>query len=252
MIGIVGPALAVGLMIILTHVPLGIAVLRRGIIFIDLAIAQIAGLGAVLAGLLWSAPSWGVVQGAALACACAAAFFFHLNERFSPERQEAIIGCSYVAAASIAILVLSGQPHGDEAMEQLLSGQLLFVTWQQAAVHAPVYMIILALWFISAAMRSGVWFYVLFSVAITSSVQLTGVYVVFASLIAPALGAVRFAGSRRELPVAYGMALLGLLSGFGVAIGFDLPLGPVLVCSLILAAMLGGIWPLKTDAEASG
>ena len=240
---IVGPAFAAGLMIAVTHAPLGIVVLRRGIIFIDLAIAQIAGLGAVAAGLFWGEPPWWVVQGTALSCAVIAALFFHLVERFSPDRQEAIIGCSFVVAASLAILLLTGQPHGDEAMEQLLSGQLLFVTWPQIALHAPVYLVILALWFLRPQNRQGVWFYLLFSAAITSSVQLTGVFVVFASLIAPALGATRFAGPRRELATAYGIALIALLSGFSVAIQSDLPLGPVLVCSFMLSALLIGAWP---------
>ena len=237
---IVGPAFVAGLMIALTHAPLGIVVLRRGIIFIDLAIAQIAGLGAVAAGLFWADPPWWMAQGAALSCAVTAALFFHLVERFLPDRQEAIIGCSFVVAASIAILLLTGQPHGDEAIEQLLSGQLLFVTWPQIALHAPVYLVILALWFLRPQTRQGVWFYLLFSAAITSSVQLTGVFVVFASLIAPALGAARHAGTRRELLTAYGIALIGLLSGFGVAVGYDLPLGPVLVCSFMLSALFAG------------
>jgi len=242
---IVGPAFVAGLMIAVTHAPLGIVVLRRGIIFIDLAIAQIAGLGAVAAGLFWGEPPWWAVQGTALSCAVIAALFFHLVERFLPDRQEAIIGCSFVVAASLAILLLTGQPHGDEAIEQLLSGQLLFVTWPQIALHAPVYLVILALWFLRPQTRRGLWFYLLFSAAITSSVQLTGVFVVFASLIAPALGAARFAGTRRELAAAYGVALTGLLSGFGVAVGYDLPLGPVLVCSFMLSALFAGAWPLK-------
>ncbi|MEQ1890462.1 MAG: metal ABC transporter permease, partial [Alphaproteobacteria bacterium] len=242
MVMIVGPALAAGLMIGLTHAPLGIVVLRRGIIFIDLAIAQIAGLGVVAAGLFWGEPPWWAVQGSALSSAVAAALFFHLVERFLPERQEAFIGCSFVVAASLAVLLLTGQPHGDEAIEQLFSGQLLFVTWAQVALHAPVYGIILALWFLRPQTRQGVWFYLLFSAAITSSVQLTGVFVVFASLIAPALGAAGHSGARQELATAYGVTLIALLSGFGFAIQFDLPLGPLLVCSFMLSAILIALW----------
>lgn len=87
--------------------------------------------------------------------------------------------------------------------------------------------------------------HLLFSLAITSPVQLTGVFVVFASLIASALGAARHAGTRLELPIAHGIALLGLLSGFGVAIQYDLPLGPVLVCSFMLSALLTRVWTRK-------
>lgn len=240
---IVGPAFAAGLMIALTHAPLGIAVLKRGIIFIDLAIAQIAGLGALAAGLWWSQAEWWMVQGAALSSAFCAAFFFHVIERFLPDHQEAIIGCGFVLAASLAILLLAGHPNGGEEIQHLLSGQLLFVTWPQVAVHAPIYAAILALWFLRPATRKGIWFYLLFSTAVTLSVQLTGVFVVFASLIAPALGAVRHADKLRELCAAYAIALIGLLSGFGAAILTDLPLGPILVCSLMLSAVCFGLWP---------
>lgn len=245
MMVIVGPAFAAGLMIALTHTPLGIAVLRRGIIFIDLAIAQIAGLGALAAGLWWDQPEWWMVQGAALSSAFSAALFFHMIERFLPRQQEAIIGCGFVLAASLAILLLAGHPNGGEEIQHLLSGQLLFVSWSQVALHAPIYAAILALWFLRPQTRQGVWFYLLFSTAITSSVQLTGVFVVFASLIAPALGAVRYAGSHSGLSAAYGVAFIGLLSGFGVAISADLPLGPVLVCSFMISAVLCSLWPIR-------
>jgi zinc/manganese transport system permease protein len=243
MAAILGPAFAVGLMIVLTHAPLGIAVLKRGIIFIDLAIAQIAGLGAVAAGLFWGEPPWWMVQGTALSSAFCAAFFFRLTERFLPDHQEAIIGCGFVLAASLAILLLAGHPNGGEEIQHLLSGQLLFVTWLQAALHAPIYAAILALWFLQPKTREGIWFYLLFSTAVTLSVQLTGVFVVFASLIAPALGAVRYSGAIRELRAAYAIALIGLVLGFGAAILTDLPLGPVLVCGLMIAAICVGLWP---------
>ena len=240
MLVIVGPAFAAGLMIALTHAPLGLAVLRRGIIFIDLAIAQIAGLGALAAGIWWDQPEWWMVQGAALSGAFSAALFFRVIERFWPDQQEAIIGCGFVLAASLAILLVAGHPNGGEEIQHLLSGQLLFVTWTQVALHAPIYGVILALWFLAPQTRTGVWFYLLFSTAITSSVQLTGVFVVFASLIAPALGAVPFAGKQRELRAAYAVSFTGLLLGFGAAIVTDLPLGPVLVCSFMVSALLIG------------
>lgn len=96
--------LVAGLMIALTHAPLGIEVLRRGIIFIDLAIAQIAGLGMVVAHSLWQEPLWWQMQGLALIFALSAALYFCLVERALLEQQEAIIGCSFVLAASLALL----------------------------------------------------------------------------------------------------------------------------------------------------
>ena len=90
MISIVGPALVAGLMIALTHAPLGIEVLRRGIIFIDLAVAQIAGLGLVAASTFLHQPSTLVIQGTALLCAIIAGLFFRKVEKVIPEQQEAI------------------------------------------------------------------------------------------------------------------------------------------------------------------
>jgi len=190
---IVGPALAAGLMIALTHAPLGIEVLRRGIIFIDLAIAQIAGLGLVAVGLYMKDAPWWMAQSVALACALLAGLFFRFIERKLPRQQEAVIGTSFILAASLALLLLADSPHGGEEVRHLLSGQVLFVTWPHVLAHAPVYAIILSLWFLMPRIRRSIWFYILFAMAITSSVQLVGVYVVFASLIIPALSSVRAA-----------------------------------------------------------
>ncbi len=222
-------------MIALTHAPLGIEVLKRGIIFIDLAIAQIAGLGVVIASLLWSEPSWWAAQSLALLCALAAASAFSLVERRWPSQQEAIIGCGFVLAASMALLLLADRPHGGEEVQHLLSGQILFVTWQDVLVHAPIYALILALWFIwPQRFRRGVWFYAVFAAAITSSVQLVGVYVVFASLILPALAA---AGTRNEQRTAWGCGVASVLIGILASSLIDSPAGPVIVLAYALVTI---------------
>lgn len=235
MIGIVGPVLAAGLMIALTHAPLGIEVLRRGIIFIDLAIAQIAGLGLVAASALWDDPAWWMVQAAALSFALLAALFFRLIERRLPEQQEAIIGCSFVLAASLALLLLADRPHGGEEIQHLLSGQILFVTWRDVLVHAPVYATILALWFgWPQKARQSLWFYALFAAAITSSVQLVGVYVVFASLILPALAAVP---ARHKHLTAWSCGIASVCIGILLATFCDCPAGPVIVLAYACTAV---------------
>ena len=236
LISIVGPAVTAGLMIALTHAPLGIEVLKRGIIFIDLAIAQIAGLGMVIAGLLWHEPVWWQVQGLALASAFLAALFFRLVERTLPGEQEAIIGCSFVASASLALLLLADQPHGGEEIQHLLSGQILFVTWRDVFLHAPVYGGILACWFLFPKIRQSAWFYVIFALAITSSVQLVGVYVVFASLILPALAA---STSSRKTAVAWGCGMIAVLTGIIASLLIDVPAGPVIVLAYVMVA---GLW----------
>lgn len=229
MISIVGPAFIAGLMIVLTHAPFGIEVLKRGIIFIDLAVAQIAGLGLVAASVLLHEPSLWIMQGIALAAAILAGLFFRKVETVIPEQQEAIIGVSFVLAASLTILLLAGHPHGGEEIQNLLSGQMLFVTWEDAAMHAPIHVMILTAWFLKPALRNGIGFYLLFALAITSSVQLVGVYVVFASLILPALAALK---SHHPHQTAWLCGGTSVVTGIIVATFLDLPVGPVLVCTL--------------------
>ena len=235
MIGIVVPALVVGLMIALTHAPLGIEVLKRGIIFIDLAVAQIAGLGLVVTSTLLHDPSLWLMQLVALACAILAGLFFRKIDTIMPEQQEAIIGVSFVLASSLMILLLADHPHGGEAIQHLLSGQMLFVTWHDVAIHAPIYVAILAAWFLKPTLRDGIGFYLLFALAIASSVQLVGVYVVFASLILPALASVR---SKRPYVTAWVCGIISVLSGIFISVFTDLPAGPVLVCTLVVCGII--------------
>lgn len=247
MISIVGPALVAGLMIALTHAPLGIEVLKRGIIFIDLAVAQIAGLGLVAAGTLLHEPAAWAMQSIALACAVLAGLFFRKLEKVIPQQQEAVIGVSFVLAASLTILLLADHPHGGEEIQHLLSGQVLFVTWGDVAAHAPVYALILAVWFFKPSQRSDLGFYLLFALAITSSVQLVGVYVVFASLILPALVALKSSQPRRT---AWICGIVSVVLGILASVATDLPAGPLLVVSYVVTAMILRL--CTTNNSASG
>ena len=184
--GILGPAFAAGLLATATHVPLGIQVIRRGIVFIDLAIAQIAGLGVILADTLGWEPQGAAVQIAALAAALAAALLLTWTERRWPEVQEAIIGVSFVLASSAAILLLAGNPHGGEHLRDLLVGQILWVNPGRLVPVAVAYAVILALWFGLGARLGRVGFYLLFACVVTVSVQLVGLYLVFITLVVPA------------------------------------------------------------------
>ncbi len=238
---IIGPALAAGLIISLMHAPLGMEVLKRGIIFIDLSIAQIAGLGALLASLYTENP-W-LLQLSTLLFALAGGLLFHLLERVFPKRQEALIGCAYVLASTLALLLLSTQAHGSEELQDLLSGQILFVTWQKLLVYAPLYVLVFLLWWCFPRLRSGSGFYLLFAATITPSVHIAGVFVVFASLVMPALAAIAF------LPRAPKIALLttvvtGALAttiGIGISMWRDLPAGPVIVLTYACTALLMGL-----------
>ncbi len=234
-IEIMGPALAVGLMIAVLHAPLGMEVLRRGIVFIDLAIAQIAGLYVVLANLLLHEPPWAVVQLAALFSAVCAALYFRWVEKAMPREQEAVIGATFIVAASAMLLVLADQPHGGEEIQHVLVGQVLFADWRTVLSFAPVYLVGTLLWFLVPLVRHGLAFFLLFGIIVTASVQLVGVYVVFASLILPALAVNEMQPARPVWAIA--LAMTGIILGLGMSMIADLPTGPTLVFSLAIVAL---------------
>ncbi|MCO6413180.1 MAG: metal ABC transporter permease [Thiogranum sp.] len=234
------PAFAAGLLVLSTHVPLGRQVLRRGIIFIDLAVAQIAGLGVVLAHALGWEESTLTVQVTAFSAALFGALVLYLCERRWPEILEAIIGTAFILAATAAILLLANNPHGGEHLKDLLVGQILWVEPRQLLPVAGLYALILLVWFGFAGAQRPVLFYLLFALAITASVQLVGVYLVFASLIIPALSVRNV--RRHALKSAYLLGAAGYASGLAIAALLDLPAGAVIVWAL---AALGAVATLR-------
>jgi zinc/manganese transport system permease protein len=228
--GIVWPALVAGLLVTATHVPLGIRVLQRGIVFIDLAVAQIAGLGVVVADWLGLEPQGTAVQVAAFAAAFAGALLLHWTERRWPEVQEAVIGVTFVVAANAAILLLAANPHGAEHLKELLIGQILWVRPATLAWVALAYAAILALWFALGERIGRIGFYLLFACAVTVSVQQVGLYLVFATLIVPALATRGF--GRGRLAAAYALGVVGYASGLALSLATDLPPGPLIVCAM--------------------
>jgi len=229
------PALLAGLLVTATHVPLGIQVLHRGIVFIDLAIAQIAGLGIMFADLFgWEPQGWGA-QGVAMAAAVTGAVVLTWAERHWPDVQEATIGVSFVLAASAALLVLAGNPHGGEHLKDLLVGQILWVNLSMLLPVLLMYALILALWFAFGERLGRAGFYVLFACTVTISVQLVGVYLVFAGLIIPALATRKF--KARRLLAAYATSAIGYAAGLVLSSLLDLPSGAVIVWSMAVIAV---------------
>jgi zinc/manganese transport system permease protein len=236
LLSILGPAMVAGLLVTAVLVPFGFEVLKRGIVFIDLAVAQIAGVGVIFADFLGWEPEGVAVQISALAAALATAFVLTWTEKRWPEVQEAIIGVVFVLGASGAILLLAGNPHGGEHLKDLLVGQILWVGPAKLPLQALIYAAILALWFGLGARLGRIGFYALFACAVTFSVQLVGLYLVFASLVVPAL-ATHFA-SRRRLVKAYAVGLLGYALGLLGSLWLDLPSGAAIVWTMVLVAML--------------
>jgi zinc/manganese transport system permease protein len=231
------PALIAGLLILLTHVPLGRIVLSRGIVFLDLAIAQIAGLG-VMAAHQFGIESAVEVQVAAVMAALIGALVLGWTERRWPETQEALIGSTFVVAACVGILLLAHDPHGGEELQDMLAGQILWVGKTQllwaSAVTAGLGLLLLF-----PFSRKGLGFYAVFAAAVTLSVQLAGVYLVFASLILPALAVSRLSGTK-GLAAAWGVGALGYGLGLAASALMDWPSGAVIVCAIALSSLLFG------------
>jgi zinc/manganese transport system permease protein len=238
-LAILGPALLAGLLVLATHVPLGSQVLDRGIVFIDLAIAQIAGLGVIAADAL-GVPEGGVwVQVAAVCAALGGALLLTWTERRVPQQQEALIGVMFILAACAGILLLSGNPHGGEHLKDLLVGQILWVDRAQLVALAIVSALLLAALLLGWVQRLGRFgFYGAFAIAVTASVQLVGVYLVFSSLIIPALATRGLQAPRRHL-AGYAIGVAGYATGLALSALFDLPSGAVIVWTLALCAILG-------------
>lgn len=245
---IVGPALLAGILVLSTHVPLGRKVLERGIIFIDLAIAQVAAVGVILADNMGLDHGW-EVQVAAVTAAMIAAAGLHLTEKLWPDIQEALIGVLFVLAASASILLLADNPHGGEQLKDLLVGQILWVDYQQLIPILAIYTALLGVWFGLHEHLPRMAFYLIFAIAITASVQLVGVYLVFASLIIPAL-ATRNLSYNRQLPVAWLIGFLGYLAGISLSMWFDYPTGALIVWAMaIVATAAAWMLPGNTNTE---
>jgi zinc/manganese transport system permease protein len=228
---ILWPALLAGLIVLATHVPLGQQVLARGIVFIDLAIAQVAGVGVIAAHYFGLELQGWVTQVAAVSAALLAALLLTWTERKRPEIQEALIGVLFVLASTAQILLLANDPHGGEDLKDLLAGQILWVTPAQLVRAALLTTLVLLLWFGWRERLGRIGFYALFALTVTVSVQLVGVYLVFTSLIVPAIATYQYPAAR-QLWVGYALAAASYVVGLLVSAVTDLPSSPVIVWAM--------------------
>lgn len=245
------PAFLAGLLVLSTHVPLGMQVLARGIVFIDLAIAQIATLGVIAADCAGFEPEGWLAQGAAVAAASLGAVLLTWTEKHWPDVQEALIGVLFVLAACAGMLLVANNPHGGEHLQALLSGQILWVGYQQLLPVGLLSAAILLVRYRYGQRLGRLGFYGLFAIAVTASVQLVGVYLVFASLIIPALASRRYPASRR-LRLAYALGAIAYALGLVVSAKADLPSGPLIVWFLALVGMATNFVCSRMLASADG
>jgi zinc/manganese transport system permease protein len=236
------------------HCYLGLHVLARGVIFVDLSLAQVAAFGATVALLFGfehdGAGSYFVSLGATLIAALLFALARRHEHRFP---QEAIIGITYALASAAVILVVDRLAHGAEHIKELLVGQILWVTWPTVAKTAAIYSVVglahyafrrqlIAASFTKEVTHRSFWdfvFYALFGVIITSSVRVAGVLQVFAYLIVPAVvSALFYSTVRGRLIFGWIIGIVFSVAGMGLSYVLDLPSGALIVVCFTLVPIL--------------
>jgi len=253
------PAFCECLVLVGIHSYLGIHVIKRKVIFVDLAFAQIAALGTLVAFLFGIPPHTPASFGFALfLCAIGAAVFALCRFRRSRIPQEAIIGLVYAIAAATAILLIDKAPHGAEHLKEILTGSILWVRWESVLVAAGVYAAVGlfhyrfrkpfllisenpdAAW--DAGLRVRFWdflFYLSFGVVITLSVDVAGVLIVFVFLVAPAILAMAITDRLgHQLLIGWGLGVVVTTLGLLLAYVKDLSTGPAVIATYGLTMVL--------------
>jgi zinc/manganese transport system permease protein len=246
------PPLVACLVIVAIHSYLGLHVIAREVIFVDLSLAQMAALGSAVAVLAGQDPDSTAAFVYALGFTTIGAALFALTRSAEKGRvpQEAIIGIVYVVASAAAILVADRTPRGGEAIKDILVGSLLWVTWPAIIRLAGVYALIglfhwilrkrfLTISFHPETALAGGWrirwwdflFYLSFGIVITFSVPIAGVLLVFSFLVVPAAIAFQFTRQKGVLAIISWLAgAVASAVGLFISFRYDLPTGPIVVC----------------------
>jgi zinc/manganese transport system permease protein len=269
MLSFMAAPVAACLVLVGLHAYFGIHVIERRVLFVDLAVAQFAALGAVVGFAFGHHPGELGSTLFSLAFAIVAAALFALTRvRVEKIPQEAIIGITFVVASAATILVADRAPEGAEHIKETLSGSLLWVTWPTVLKVAVIYAVIgLFHWLLrerfllisvdpveaySRGWRVRWWdflFYLSFGVMITFSVEIGGILMVFAYLVIPACVAILIhAGMRARLTVGWAIGAVGSALGLVGSYYFDMPTGPAVVVVLGLMLVAAGVFDLvRTD-----
>lgn len=273
MIDLLLAPLAAAMVILAVNAYFGLHVIRRGVIFVDLAFAQIAAVGGTLALVLGAEPGTPESYLFSFGFTLLGAIFFSFTRlEKSPVPQEAVIGISYVLASAAVILLASFTPEGAEHIKETLTGSLIWVTWPTVVEIAGVYALIGLFHFAMRSKMIGVtfapeqvdrlrfWdfvFYLSFGVAVAFAVNLAGVLMIFSTLVIPAV--VAFLYTRRfgvALAIAWAAGAVATVGGLVVSFTWDLTTGPVLVLAfgvvLVLAAAVRPLVPGAVDAPVEG
>ena len=271
------PAIAAGLIIAGIHAYLGLHVVERGVIFVDLSLAQIASLGAAIAVWQGFEPTDPAVYWMSLGFTLIGAVIFSMIKGHAARiPQEAIIGISYAVASAAVILTLSKATGEAEHLRDMLVGNILSVQWPEVWLTAAIYVAIGLFHYVfrkrfldismnpKAAAAKGVsvrlWdflFYASFGFVVTRSVAIAGVLLVFWYLIVPSVGGMLFSeriGPR--LAIGWIMGTVVSMLGMYFSVLFDLPTGATIVCTfgaaLVVMALVRPVFRPETRSAVSG
>lgn len=251
------------MVLVAIHSYLGLHVIAREVIFVDLSLAQMAGLGSVVALLYGVAPDSQTAFIFSLIFTCIGAALFALTRTRGKGRvpHEAIIGIVFVVASAAAILVADKAPRGAEALHDVLEGSIIWITWPTILKKGAAYVALGLLHFVlrkqflkisfhpeeaeRAGWRIRAWdflFYLSFGVAVTLSVPVAGVLLVFTMLVVPAVVAFLFSRDIRKMVfISWGAGALASLLGLYVSYVGNFPTGPLIVCMYGLVLLGAGV-----------
>jgi zinc/manganese transport system permease protein len=263
MIELMLPPFVACMILVAIHSYLGLHVIAREVIFVDLSLAQMAALGTTTGLLAGVAPDSPTAQGFALAFTVIGAGLFAATRSRGRGRvpQEAIIGIVYVVASAAALLIAAKSPRGEDVVKDILVGKLLWVTWPTIVKLAAAYLAIGVFLFVLRRRFETVsfepkkadaegwsirwwdfWFYSAFGIVITFSVPIGGVLMVFSFLVVPAVTAFLFTRHPRALTViSWSTGAIASAVGLVVSYTYDLPTWPVIVCTFGLILLLAGV-----------
>ena len=267
------PPFVACMILVAIHSYLGVHVIAREVIFVDLSLAQMAALGTTTGLLVGVSPGSTTAQLFALGATVMGAAIFAATRPHGHSRvpQEAIIGIVYVVASAAALLVADKAPRGADAIKDVLVGTILWVTWPTIARLAVAYAVLGVILFVlrkrfetisfepARAVANGwsirwwdFWFYLIFGVVITFSVPLGGVLLVFSFLVVPAVTGFLFTRRPGLLTViAWSTGIVASGAGLTLSYAYDLPTGPLIVCTFGMVLLLAGAVRRLTRSAAA-